>query len=276
MMYLSPQPSPEELSVYYPANYWFAPDSGVAARLEERYRRLVLRDHVSFVVRALAGRQPSGPVLDVGCGGALFPRMLRERGFAAIGLDSSTEAAAVGWKTNGVPVICGNLAQAPLPAGSCAAITMFHVLEHLYDPRVYLEAAYRLLEPQGRLIVQVPNAACWQFKLLGPRWNGVDVPRHLVDFRASDLEALLGAAGFTISRRKHFSLRDNPAGLASSLAPSLDPMARHVRGVRETSSVKLLKDLAYFALATASVPFTALEAAFRAGSTVMIEARKRP
>jgi hypothetical protein len=40
--------------------------------------------------------------------------------------------------------------------------------------------------------------------------------------------------------------------------------------------VKLAKDLAYFALVAASLPFTLLEAACRAGSTIMIEARIRP
>ena len=121
------------------------------------------------------------------------------------------------------PWSAADLEHAPLAAGVCAAITMFHVLEHLYDPRAYLESARELLQPNGRLIVQVPNAACWQFRLLGPRWNGVDVPRHLTDFRARDLEALLSAAGFEVLRRKYFSLRDNPAGLASSLAPGARP-----------------------------------------------------
>ena len=86
----------------------------------------------------------------------------------------------------------------------------------------------------------------------------------------------MAAAGFEVLRRKYFSLRDNPAGLATSLAPSLDPMARRVRGLPETARVRLLKDLAHFALLAAAVPFTLLEAAFQAGSTIMIEARKGP
>jgi SAM-dependent methyltransferase len=274
LMRLAPLPAPEDLPRYYPPHYWYAPDSTVAAGLEERYRRFVLRDHVRFASRALADSGEPGPVLDVGCGGGLFPRLLRARGFAAIGLDSSPEAAAVAWHSNGVPVLCGDLASAPLPAGSCAGITMFHVLEHVYDPRAYLAAARVLLKRNGRLIVQVPNAACWQFRLLGSRWNGVDAPRHLTGFRARDLEALLAAAGFEVLRRKYFSLRDNPAGLATSLAPALDPMARRVRGRAETPAVRLFKDLAHFSLLAAALPFTLLEAAFHAGSTVMIEAHK--
>jgi hypothetical protein len=79
-----------------------------------------------------------------------------------------------------------------------------------------------------------------------------------------------------VLRRKYFSWRDNPAGLASSLAPALDPMARRVRGLRETPRGKLLRDLVYFALLVVAVPFTLLEAACHAGSTIMIEARKKP
>ena len=276
LMRLHPVPAPEDLPRYYPAHYWYAPDASLAARLEEAYRRLVLGDHVRFVARALAESGVSGPVLDVGCGGGLFPGLLRARGFAAIGLDSSPEAAAIAWRTNAVPALCGDLAQPPLRAATCAGVTMFHVLEHLYDPRAYLAAARVLLKPKGRLIVQVPNAACWQFRLLGSRWNGLDAPRHITDFRAHDLEALLAAAGFEVLRRKYFSLRDNPAGLATSLAPALDPMARRVRGLRETPGVRLIKNFAHFSLLAAALPFTLLEAAGRAGSSIMIEARKTP
>ena len=70
--------------------------------------------------------------------------------------------------------------------------------------------------------------------MFGEHWNGVDVPRHLVNYRQRDLEHLLEHCGFEVVRRKHFSLRDNPAGFASSIAPGLDPMARRVRKMRES------------------------------------------
>ena len=124
-------------------------------------------------------------------------------------------------------------------------------------------------------MVQVPNAASWQFRLLGDAWNGLDVPRHLFDYRDRDLEKLLEASGFEVLRRKYFSLRDNPAGLASSVAPSLDPMARRVRRVTEGSALRLIKDAVYFGLTAAALPFALIEAASGAGSTVMIEARPR-
>ena len=275
LMCLDPMPAPTESRQYHPENYWFAPDATAAGRLEESYRRLVLRDHARFVERALGDPSACGPVLDVGCGGGLLLGMMRERGFRVMGLDNSPAAAAIAWSRQRVPAVCGVLEHAPLRDGTFAAITMFHVLEHVPDPRAYVTAAHRLLAPGGRLIAQTPNAACWQFHLLGRAWSGLDVPRHLFDFRASDLERLLKSCGFTVLRRKYFSWRDNPASLATSLAPGLDPMGRRTRRVAESAPSRIAKDLAYLALVAASVPFALLEAAFGAGATIMIEARKR-
>jgi SAM-dependent methyltransferase len=273
---LYPQPSPRELHDYYPPDYWFIPQTSTADRLEQWYRRFVMRDHLHFVERALRESDEQGLVLDVGCGGGLFLQMLSERRKVRVaGLDFSLDAAHAAWRRAGVPAICATLSRAPLAPGSCAAVTMFHVLEHLYDPASYLDAAHQLLRPDGRLILQVPNAACWQFLLMGERWNGIDVPRHLINFRQSDIDNLLTHCGFEVLRYKHFSLRDNPAGMATSLAPMLDPMARRLRHIEETPRQRLWKDLMYVALVAASLPFTILEAACRAGSTIMVEARKK-
>lgn len=274
LMRLDPQPDPAESRLYHPENYWFAPDPSTAGNLEETYRRLVLRDHARFVERALGDPGARGPLLDVGCGGGLLLGMMRERGFRVVGLDNSAAAAAIAWSRQRVPAVCGVLEHPPLRTGAFAVITMFHVLEHVHDPRAYVAAAHHLLAPGGRLIAQTPNAASWQARLLGRAWSGLDVPRHLHDFRASDLERLLESCGFTVLRRKHFSWRDNPASLASSLAPGLDPMGRRTRRVKEGSAARIAKDLAYFALVVAAIPFTLVEAGAGAGATVMVEARK--
>jgi len=275
LMRLDPQPAAEELPKYYPSGYWFASEGSATGRLEEKYRRLVLRDHVRFVEDALRSAGGQGLLLDLGCGGGLFLGMMRERGFRVVGLDFSREAARVAWERQQVPAMCGSFDEAPLRESSLACITMFHVLEHARDPRAVLRTAHGLLSAGGRLVVQVPNAASWQCRLLGRCWNGVDVPRHLYDFRDLDLEKLLIACGFEVVRRKYFSLRDNPAGLAISIAPGLDPMARRVRRVPESGAARFLKDLAHLALVVAAVPFAVAEAACHAGSTVMLEARKR-
>jgi 2-polyprenyl-3-methyl-5-hydroxy-6-metoxy-1,4-benzoquinol methylase len=248
--------------------------STVADRLERACRRFLLSDHVSFISRAIEEAGDAGPILDFSPHGGLLRGALAERGLPVFGMDGSAEAAAANRKSHGASV-WARLTEAPVAPASCRAILLLQVLEHFANPLPLLEAAHSLLRPGGRLIVQAPNAASWQFLLLGESWSGLDVPRHRIDFRTSDLEALLSATGFEILRRKHFSLHDSPAGLARSLAPGLAPAVRHARGTVETAAIRLAKDLLWCGLAVAAVPFTVLEAACRAGGTVMIEARKK-
>jgi SAM-dependent methyltransferase len=272
---LFPQPEPAELAEYYPPGYWFDAGSATADRLEQVYRRFVLRDHLRFARRAIAASGEAGVVLDVGCGGGLFLSVLAEGGSRVVGLDLSLDAAKIAWLRHGVPTVCASLSRTPFTTESCATITMFHVLEHLYDPHACIAEAHRILRPDGRLVVQVPNAASWQFLLLGSSWRGVEIPRHLLLFRPSDLEVLLERCGFEVVRSNHFSLRDSPACLATSLAPWLEPTLRRSLGTREGPRTRLFKDLLYLGLVAVCLPFALMEAACRAGAFVMVEARKR-
>ena len=278
---LHPQPTPSELSSYYPPDYWKAPEHDLDDWLRQKYRRLALFDCIHFIERALAEAAELAPgargvLLDVGCGDGFLLRVLASHGHGPVaGIDFSLDAATAAWRENRVPAICGTLSSAPLADESCSVIVMLHVLQHLYNPMEYLDAAHRLLAPEGRLIVQVPNAACWQFLMFGDKWHGMDVPRQLLHFRASDLETLLEHCGFEVLRRKHFSLRDNPASLASSLLLLLDPVIGPLRRRLAKGKWRLLSDVAYLALVVACLPFAIFEAACHAGSTVMVEVRKK-
>lgn len=270
LLRLAPPVAREHLHAFYPTKYWFVSDA--ISSLEDVYRRFVLRDHIRFVLAAYRRTKQQGYVLDVGCGGGLLLGMILPLGIPVLGMDFSVQAASIAWHAHSVPVVCATVDHAPLPAKSCAVITMFHVVEHLIDPVPHLKAARHLLKPDGRLIVQVPNADSWQFRLFGRHWNGIDVPRHMINYRTQDLIGLLNASGFRVQRIKHFSLRDNPAGFATSFATRLDPMVRRLTGVPESAPVRLTKSLLYLTLVIAAIPFTVLEAMFGRGSTVMMEA----
>ena len=265
---IDPMPSAAEAATFYPDKYWWKPDSSTSGRLAEIYRQLVLIDHAHFVTHDI---DRAGLILDVGCGGGLLVHALRKRGLKAFGLDPAVGAARSAHERYGPNVVRGMVPQAPFKPGTFSTITLCRVLEHVPDSIELLKGLGRLLQPGGKLFVQIPNAACWQFLLLGKRWSGLDAPRHLIHFRTADLEEILEATGFEVRRRKFFSLRDNPAGLAASLCPSLDPVLRHMRGQSENAGIRMLKDLTFFALVVAATPFTLLEAAGAAGSTVMVE-----
>ncbi|MEQ1884369.1 MAG: class I SAM-dependent methyltransferase [Bryobacteraceae bacterium] len=240
------------------------------------WEKFLLSSHLRFVERALYESGETGVTVDVGCGQGSFLHHLKERSvWPVAGLEFSLPAAADAWRVHEVPAVCGTLSRAPFAPGSCAVITMFLVLQRLYSPADFLDAAHTLLAPEGRLIVQVPNASSWQFLLFGSQWMGLDVPRQLIFFKATDVENLLKECGFEILRRQDFTLRDNPAMLVASLFPGLDPEIRKARQLAEARGLRFWKNLAYHALFVLAIPLAFLESACHAGATVMIEARKR-
>jgi 2-polyprenyl-3-methyl-5-hydroxy-6-metoxy-1,4-benzoquinol methylase len=279
-LFLNPMPGDEEIAGFYPTQYWWSSaksGNGTLKKLEAIYRKLALRDHIQFIMRATEDR--SGvELLDVGCGSGTLLGLLKTRGIRPTGVDFSSEAAQVAEKENGVRVVVGSLAEAGFPNESFDIVTLFHVMEHVTNPRAVLAEVSRILKADGTVILQVPNIDSWQFKAFGARWYGLDIPRHVIDYSRNSILNLLAASGFVTRRIRHFNLRDNAPALVSSLVPSLDPVSRAVRhrkhGVRESVPVAWLKHLVYLTLVVFAYPFALLESAAGRGATVMIEARK--
>lgn len=265
---LLPKPTPDECVSYYPKHYWWKPKKTLLGLLTEFYRRIVIWDHVRFIT---SSPMPSGLTLDIGAGSGILSQALRRNGRPSISLDFSSTATQIA-VCEGLPTVRAYAPDMPFVAQSFSAVVMLHVLEHVENPADCLSSVRQLLRPGGRLFVQVPNASSWQFLLFGQHWSALDVPRHLVHFRSDDLEDLLSSCGFHVVRRKFFTLRDNPASLATSLLPSWEPVVRAVRKTHESSAGATLKNFLYFALVTLSLPFTILEAISMAGSTVLLEA----
>jgi len=277
-LFLHPMPDSREIERFYPADYWWnARRSGGLKKLESVYRKLALRDHIAFITRAAGDR--SVDVLDVGCGSGTLLGLLKQRGFRVTGLDFSAEAAAIAKAENGVDVAVGTLEEAHFPAESFDVVTLFHVMEHVTNPRLVLAQVSRVLKPNGVAILQVPNIESWQFKIFGARWYGLDIPRHVIDYSRNSMLKLLADSGFVVNRIRHFNLRDNGPALVSSVFPSLDPVSRSVRHRKrnndESRPVEWFRHLMYLLLVTCAYPVVLLESAFGCGATIMIEAKKK-
>ncbi len=231
-LFLHPMPDSREIERFYPADYWWnARRSGGLKKLESVYRKLALRDHIAFITKAAGNRGVD--VLDVGCGSGTLLGLLKQRGFRVNGLDFSAEAAAIAKAENGVDVAVGSLEEAHFPAESFDVVTLFHVMEHVTNPRLVLAQVSRVLKPNGVAILQVPNIESWQFKIFGARWYGLDIPRHVIDYSRNSMLKLLADSGFVVNRIRHFNLRDNGPALVSSVFPSLDPVSRSVRAKKK-------------------------------------------
>jgi SAM-dependent methyltransferase len=231
-------------------------------------------DHVRFLERC-AGRTRAGErlLLDIGCGSGLFLHLARKRGFVPHGMDVSVAAAQLAQSLYGIQVRQGAIGDRIWSDGYFDFVTLFHVLEHLPEPRAALQYVRKLLKPDGNLILQVPNVESLQARLFGSRWYGLDVPRHLINFTPRSLDLLLREAGFEVRRRARFSLRDNPASIASSLIPELDPVGRAARHAESPTVPRAILDFAYLGLVTLCLPPALLESGIGHGGTIWVHAR---
>ena len=163
-----------------------------------RLHRLVSPLLSLFDRQRLALLRPFAPppcrLLDVGAGRGRFVLAARAAGLRRLGIEPSLRGAQAA-AAAGAPVQRVALEEAPIEPGSWEAVTLWHVLEHVEDPRAALERIAGWLSPGGTLLVGVPNLASLQARLGGERWYHLDVPRHRTHFTAQGLELLLGAPG---------------------------------------------------------------------------------
>jgi SAM-dependent methyltransferase len=136
-------------------------------------------------------------VLDVGCGAGTFVAKVRKL-FGA-------HAAAVDFKDlSGSPWMkevdfrCGLFYEQRFGAERFDLVTMWHFLEHDYDPPRTLATARELLAPEGRLVIEVPRLDSLTWTLYRERWPGLQAPQHTVLFDRAALESMVRAAGLEI------------------------------------------------------------------------------
>jgi 2-polyprenyl-3-methyl-5-hydroxy-6-metoxy-1,4-benzoquinol methylase len=136
-------------------------------------------------------------VLDVGCAVGTFLQKVRTRyGARVVGVDFKDLRECP--SLDGVEFHCGLFYEQPLESERFDAITMWHFLEHDYDPVRTLQTAKDLLKPSGRLVIEVPRLDSLTFRLYGNRWPGLQAPQHTVLYDREMLLRMVRKAGLEV------------------------------------------------------------------------------
>lgn len=148
-------PSGEELRVYYSHNYRADYKSVYEPKLKHVYRagaaatkRLAFLERSGIVINGKS-------ILDIGAGGGEFVFLASTRGGLAQGIEPNEGYSQFAKREYGVDVQTAMLDDVNI--GGVDIITMFHVLEHIADPKVVLEKLWGLLNENGILFIEVPN-----------------------------------------------------------------------------------------------------------------------
>jgi SAM-dependent methyltransferase len=196
-------PVPANIGRYYPVGYYGDEEGRRFPALVEWLQQKLYARRAHFVLRQMKGRP--GRVLDVGCGRGLLLRAFRQKGCEVTGTEFSDDACRYAREVPGIPVRVGLLEQLRFPDNSYDVVVMWHVLEHISDPRPTLAEVVRILRPGGIFLVGVPNFGSPEAQLTKADWFHLDIPRHLSHHTPESLKAALAAAGLQPARVVFFA-----------------------------------------------------------------------
>jgi 2-polyprenyl-3-methyl-5-hydroxy-6-metoxy-1,4-benzoquinol methylase len=180
-------PKPEEMPFHYDRDYHNAiakAGEGSPAKRWQCERETVVK------------YKQRGAILDIGCSSGGFLSTMMSDSWKLCGIEMEPSMAERARRTTGAEVFIGDAIEAPFAPESFDVVTTFDVLEHMYDPNTFLAKVRQWLKPGGIYCTRVPNIDCWESRMLGSFWYGLELPRHLFHFSPRALRSVMAALGF--------------------------------------------------------------------------------
>ncbi len=185
-MYLtSPKPSKETLPSYYASEDYISHTDGKRSLFEKMYQ-VVKGITLSRKQKLLTSYLPAkGSLLDIGAGTGDFLEYASKKGWKVSGVEPNYKARTLAAQKN---IHLTELL--PKEEYTYDAITMWHVLEHVYDLEDQLMWLKNKLSREGVLFIAVPNFESYDAALYKTDWAAYDVPRHLYHFSKKSIQLL--------------------------------------------------------------------------------------
>ena len=261
-------PMPSDLSAFYPEKY-------------RHYNPLILII-LEFLYNIRAQKwsgmfRVPGVAFEMGCGNGIMLKTLRQHGWQVLGNERTVAAADFARHKLRLPIFVGGI-DSINPTSFADLIILFQVLEHLQDPLSTLRQLNQIIQPQGKLIIAVPNFGAWQSKFGGEKWFHLDVPRHHFHFSLPALEFCLKESGFEIVQVSFASLEHDPFGWVQSILNRLYKKQNHLTRLLIGLDRPIITDTIHIGLAIAiwilSLPMSVTSWIFQRGAIIEIVAQK--
>lgn len=197
-LFTSPQPPVENISKYYQSDSYLSHSekpASLIAKLYDWVRWINLRTKFNQVSR----NAHNGPALDYGCGRGDFVKFAQRKGWDAFGIEQDADARSFAKQQTNGNVFAPEEENHSLPE-KFSVITMFHVLEHLYDLPASMQKFSNWLDQDGILAIALPNPLSFDAKYYGEHWAAWDVPRHLHHFRKATIINVSKQYGLTLTK----------------------------------------------------------------------------
>ena len=186
-------PQPEDLYPYYKSKNYISHTDNKKTITAYIYA-LVKKYAIRKKIRLLNQLQPtSKTVLDIGAGTGDFLKAAKTNHWTTTGVEPNEGAVTIAL-SKGI-TLKKNLSEI---TSTSSVITLWHVLEHLPNLDDQLKKITSLLQPNGYLIIAVPNYKSYDAQYYKSHWAAYDVPRHLWHFSSKSISMLLKPHGLSL------------------------------------------------------------------------------
>jgi SAM-dependent methyltransferase len=199
LAYQNPRLKAEHIAAYYDDEYIAhrkKTDWGLLTPLYEWAMGKHDRDKLALVRRFVA-LGPGTHMLDVGCGaGTFLAHAQAQTGASPAGVDFK-DLSHLPWMKS-IEFHHGQLPAQDFQGRRFDLVTMWHFLEHDYEPLRTLACARDLLAERGRMVIEVPRLDSLSYRLYRERWPGLQAPQHMVLFSRATLLRAVEQAGLRV------------------------------------------------------------------------------
>lgn len=212
LVFMNPMPTEEELKSFYPEESYYSYHVDIYRQISPLKNWLIRLTCLDTIPKDVSFSSP-GTVLDIGCGNGWNLYQYKQQGWKVAGVEPSKIAAEIGNQA-GLNIYNGDLLSAGFEANSFDYIRLNHSFEHIHNPDEILSEIHRILKPDGKVFIGVPNIAGVNSKIFKKYWYYLGAPVHTFNYNTDTLRQMLEKNNFKVIKTNY---NGNWAGFLGSI-----------------------------------------------------------
>jgi hypothetical protein len=178
-------------------------------------KQYIQQNDYQRVLHFLQNRE-KGTLLEIGSYAGVFLNSAKQCGWNVLGIEPQPIPRAYSESKYGLRVLPTTFEESNVQENSINVVVAFHVIEHIFSPKSFVQKANILLKKKGILILETPTYDSLSFKILKHRERsvrvdghrylvekcGFDVLKHETVGRTLALDRLFTNLGVVTSRQK--------------------------------------------------------------------------
>lgn len=212
LVFLNPMFNENELAKFYPESDYYSYRVNFESESKEHPVKTILKK-IIYPERDKMYLSRPGSILDIGCGNGWILYKFKKKGWNVAGVEPGKVAAEIGNKAN-LNIHNGTLLTANYASNQFDYIYSNHSFEHINNPNEVLAEMYKILKPDGKIMIGIPNYNGINSKIAKKYWYYLGAPVHTFNYSPQNIKQILAKHNFKVTSIKYVS---TPIGILGSI-----------------------------------------------------------